>query len=143
MVRISFLVLSEQGSNSFNKFLTLLGDRIKLKGWDKFKAGLDVKSKISIFFFISQYRCCRHYHEHHHHHNHYHHQQQQHHNKKLPTSVCYVFLTFPVMYSRLSLSRNRRDPQKHFEISVLRHIRFVVLRKKQYEQPIFSNDYVI
>ena len=33
-------------------------------------------------------------------------------------------------YSRLSLSRNRRDPQKQFEISVLRHIRFVVLRKK-------------
>ena len=32
--------------------------------------------------------------------------------------------------SRLSLSRNRRDPQKQFEISVLRHIRFVVLRKK-------------
>ena len=46
-------------------------------------------------------------------------------------------------YSRLSLSRNRRDPQKQFEISVLRHIRFVVLRKKQFEQPIFTNDYVI
>ena len=48
-----------------------------------------------------------------------------------------------IYYSRLSLSRNRRDPQKHFEISVLRHIRFIVLRKKQFEQPIFSNDYVI
>ena len=46
------------------------------------------------------------------------------------------------IYSRLSLSRNRRDPQKRFEISVLRHIRFVVLRKKQFEQPIFTNDYV-
>ena len=46
-------------------------------------------------------------------------------------------------YSRLSLSRNRRDPLKHFEISVLRHIRFVVLRKKQLEQPNFTNDYVI
>ena len=33
-------------------------------------------------------------------------------------------------YSRLSLSRNRRDHHKHFEISVLRHIRFVILRKK-------------
>ena len=41
------------------------------------------------------------------------------------------------IYSRLSLSRNRRGPQKQFEISVLRHIRFVVhvLRKKQFEQP--------
>ena len=47
------------------------------------------------------------------------------------------------IYSRLSLSRNRRDPLKHFEISVLRHIRFVVLRKKQLEQPNFINDDVI
>ena len=33
--------------------------------------------------------------------------------------------------------------KKQFEISVLRHIRFVVLRKKQSEQPNFTNDYVI
>ena len=44
-----------------------------------------------------------------------------------------------IKYSRLSLSRNRMDPLKHFEISVLRHIRFVVLRKKQFEQPNFTN----
>ena len=43
-------------------------------------------------------------------------------------------------YSRLSLSRNQRDPQKQFEISVLRHIRFVVLRKNRFEQPNFTND---
>ena len=47
------------------------------------------------------------------------------------------------MYSRLLLSQNRKDPQKHFEISVFRHIRFAVLRKKQYELPNFTNDYVI
>ena len=47
-----------------------------------------------------------------------------------------------ITYSRLSLSRNRRDPQKHFEISVLRDIRFVVLREKLFEQPNFTNDYV-
>ena len=47
------------------------------------------------------------------------------------------------IYSRLSLSRNRRDPQKQFEKSILRHIRLVVLRKKQFEQPNFTNDYVI
>ena len=35
-----------------------------------------------------------------------------------------------IKYSRLSLSRSRRDRLKHFEISVLRHIRFVVVRKK-------------
>ena len=50
---------------------------------------------------------------------------------------------FARLYKRLSLSRNRRDPLKHFEISVLRYIRFVVLRKKQYEQTHFTNDYVI
>ena len=48
-----------------------------------------------------------------------------------------------IKYSRLSLSRNQRDPQKQLEIYVLRHIRFVVLRKKQFEQPNFTNDYVI
>ena len=32
-------------------------------------------------------------------------------------------------YSRLSLSRTPRDSMKHFEISVLRHIRFAELRK--------------
>ena len=36
---------------------------------------------------------------------------------------------FNYVYSRPSLSRNRRYPLKHFEISVLRRIRFVVLRK--------------
>ena len=41
-----------------------------------------------------------------------------------------ILLTVNLYYSRLSLSRNRKDPQKNFEISVLRHIRFVVLRKK-------------
>ena len=43
--------------------------------------------------------------------------------------VCTIYSALSVQYSRFSLSRNRRDPQKHFEISVLRHIRFVVLRK--------------
>ena len=38
------------------------------------------------------------------------------------------------IYNRLSLSRNLRDSTKHFEISVLRHIRFAELRKL-FEQP--------
>ena len=41
----------------------------------------------------------------------------------------YFLNIFFMKYSRLSLSRNRRDPLKNFEISVLRHIRCVVLRK--------------
>ena len=46
-------------------------------------------------------------------------------------------------YSRLSLSRSRRDPLKHFEISVLRHIRFAELKKIPIEQPNFRNKHVI
>ena len=43
-----------------------------------------------------------------------------------------------VKYSRLSLSRSRRDPLKHFEISVLRHIRCAELRKIPNEHPNFT-----
>ena len=46
-------------------------------------------------------------------------------------------------YSRLSLSRSQRDPLKHFEISVLRHIRCAELRKIPNEQPNFTNEHVI
>ncbi|XP_070532264.1 GTPase-activating Rap/Ran-GAP domain-like protein 3 isoform X3 [Ptychodera flava] len=35
---------NEHGSEEFNRFVSLLGDQIWLKGWDKFAAGLDVKS---------------------------------------------------------------------------------------------------
>ena len=42
------------GSKSFDYFLSLLGDKVKLKGFDKYKGGLDNKSKAvfcSLFFF--------------------------------------------------------------------------------------------
>ena len=48
----------------------------------------------------------------------------------LSFSLCVCGRVFYVIYNRLSLSRNGRGPQKQFEISVLRHIRFVVLRKR-------------
>ena len=37
------LHFTEHGSEDFNRFLKLLGDRVRLKGWEKFKAGLDCK----------------------------------------------------------------------------------------------------
>ena len=46
-------------------------------------------------------------------------------------------------YSRLSLSRSRKDPLKHFEISVLRHIRFAELREIPNEQLNFTHEHVI
>ncbi|XP_041371207.1 GTPase-activating Rap/Ran-GAP domain-like protein 3 isoform X2 [Gigantopelta aegis] len=35
---------NEDGNENFHRFVSLLGDEVSLKGWDKFKAGLDVKS---------------------------------------------------------------------------------------------------
>ena len=54
-----------------------------------------------------------------------------------------LFCVHISIYSRLSLSQSRRDPLKHFEISVFRHIRFAELRKIPMEQPNFTNEYVI
>ena len=56
--------------------------------------------------------------------------------------TCNIYFLNPT-YSRLSLSRSRRDPLKHFEISVLRHIRFAELRKIPTEQSNFTNEHVI
>jgi hypothetical protein len=39
-----FIFLSETTTQAFQNFLDLLGGSISLKGWDKFKGGLDVKS---------------------------------------------------------------------------------------------------
>lgn len=33
----------EFGSDSFEEFLTVLGEKIRLKGWERFRGGLDVK----------------------------------------------------------------------------------------------------
>jgi hypothetical protein len=35
--------VTEAGSPEFNRFISLLGDKIRLKGWDKYRGGLDVK----------------------------------------------------------------------------------------------------
>lgn len=33
----------EFGSECFEEFLTVLGEKIRLKGWERFRGGLDVK----------------------------------------------------------------------------------------------------
>ncbi|KAK2145077.1 hypothetical protein LSH36_704g00039 [Paralvinella palmiformis] len=35
---------NEEGSNEFYRFCRLLGERVKLKGWEKYRGGLDTKS---------------------------------------------------------------------------------------------------
>ena len=52
-------------------------------------------------------------------------------------------VTIQIKYSRLSLSRSRRDPLKHFELSVLRHIRLAELRKIPIEKLNFTKEHVI
>ena len=46
------------------------------------------------------------------------------------------------MLSSAVISKSK-DPLKHYEISIPRHIRFAELRKIQIEQPNFTNKYVI
>ena len=36
-------------SEDFERFLELLGDKIELKGWQKYRGGLDVKSRSDKF----------------------------------------------------------------------------------------------
>ena len=37
------IVALERGSKEFERFLAILGNKIRLKGWDKYRGGLDVK----------------------------------------------------------------------------------------------------
>ena len=48
-----------------------------------------------------------------------------------------------IKHSRLSLSRSQKDPLKHFDISVLGHIRCAELRNIPNEQSKFTNEHVI
>ncbi|XP_033611418.1 GTPase-activating Rap/Ran-GAP domain-like protein 3 isoform X1 [Cryptotermes secundus] len=38
---------NEAGSPEFNRFISLLGDKVRLKGWDKYRGGLDVKGDMT------------------------------------------------------------------------------------------------
>lgn len=39
---------TEHGSEEFEEFLQLLGQRIKLRGWERFRGGLDVKGMVHV-----------------------------------------------------------------------------------------------
>ncbi|KAF6203788.1 hypothetical protein GE061_002123 [Apolygus lucorum] len=41
------MLSNEVGSTDFERFLSLLGDKIRLKGWDKYRGGLDVKGDMT------------------------------------------------------------------------------------------------
>ena len=48
LMRRHFFCILEKESDTFDNFLKLLGDRIVLKGWSKFRGGLDAKSAYEI-----------------------------------------------------------------------------------------------
>ncbi|VEN60453.1 unnamed protein product, partial [Callosobruchus maculatus] len=41
------ILSNEYGSYKFDQFLSLLGDKIKLRGWDKYRGGLDIKGDMT------------------------------------------------------------------------------------------------
>ncbi|XP_060525674.1 GTPase-activating Rap/Ran-GAP domain-like protein 3 isoform X2 [Cylas formicarius] len=41
------ILSNENGSSRFDQFLSLLGDKIRLKGWDKYRGGLDIKGDMT------------------------------------------------------------------------------------------------
>lgn len=44
---------NESAGPAFEEFLQLLGERVRLKGFEKYRAQLDTKSKAFSFFFFS------------------------------------------------------------------------------------------
>ena len=56
---------NEEGGPAFNEFLDLIGQRVRLKGFNKYKAGLCNKSKLLVHFqpaisvFLSQTGLCQ------------------------------------------------------------------------------------
>lgn len=46
--RVMSLLFAESGSPGFEKFLDILGEKIRLRGWDKYRGGLDVKGTLTI-----------------------------------------------------------------------------------------------
>ena len=45
---VSHVFISENGSDSFQAFIKLLGDRVRLKEWEKFRGGLDTKGLLCL-----------------------------------------------------------------------------------------------
>lgn len=46
-VLTAIIFIAEAGSPEFDRFISLLGDKIRLKGWDKYRGGLDVKGTLT------------------------------------------------------------------------------------------------
>lgn len=51
----TFLWHTEFGSESFEEFLDVLGEKIRLRGWERFRGGLDVKGGYNLYNFFSSF----------------------------------------------------------------------------------------
>lgn len=49
---LNLFLFKEHGSDEFNEFLDVIGDRINLQGWNKFRGGLDVNGLFLFLFFF-------------------------------------------------------------------------------------------
>lgn len=58
--------MPEMGSDSFDEFLAVIGEKIRLGGWERYRGGLDVKGN---YYYIIDLVCelCNENHHHHHH----------------------------------------------------------------------------
>ena len=45
-LRCDAVTFAERGSKEFERFVSILGNKIRLKGWDKYRGGLDVKGNL-------------------------------------------------------------------------------------------------
>ena len=50
-ILIIFIIVLDNPSPAFTKFLSLLGDEIVLKGWGKFRGGLDATGNYCFILF--------------------------------------------------------------------------------------------
>lgn len=46
--------MPEMGSDSFDEFLAVIGEKIRLGGWERYRGGLDVKGN---YYFIKNLVC--------------------------------------------------------------------------------------
>lgn len=53
MLIIFIVFIIENGSAEFEKFINLIGDKIRLKGWKRYRGGLDTSCKLFSIFFIN------------------------------------------------------------------------------------------
>ena len=53
------LCSSESGSSAFEEFLDFIGERVELKGFPRYRAGLDTKCENVYQFYVV--RCCMFY----------------------------------------------------------------------------------